>query len=222
MGSSSWDTSVFVPKSPRIVVPIVPERPPWRGRASIRSASKAHPGCLYLASQNFLLDVRRFCCSLPAHSQNMNERLSIRPGQKGSDFPVFRLRFAFLGQLVKSPGRRPSRPDLSIQVALSDSHIADIYPWGWIIKKKGLRGCSSRRNRLSALGFHCPGVPREAMKLPSSLVRMRDRPRVVLPCVRDEGRALHLISSHLGTRSRSGGMAEVLKGVRERGNECAA
>ena len=53
MGPSSWDTSVFVPKSPRIVVPIVPERPPWRGRASIRSALEAHPGCLYLASLNF-------------------------------------------------------------------------------------------------------------------------------------------------------------------------
>lgn len=87
---------------------------------------------------------------------------------------------------------------------------------GPIIEKKGLRGWSSRRSRLPALWFRCPGVPREAMRLSSSLVRMRDRARVVLPCVRDEGRAMRLISSHLGTRSRSGGKAEVLKGPRGR------
>lgn len=91
-----------------------------------------------------------------------------------------------------------------------------------IIEKKGLRGWSSRCSHLSALWFRCPGVPREAMKLPSSLVRMRDRARVVLPYVRDEGRAMRLISSHLGKRCRSGGKAEVLKGPRERGNKCAA
>ena len=87
---------------------------------------------------------------------------------------------------------------------------------GPIIEKKGLRGWSSCRSHLSALWFRCPGVPREAMKFSSSLVRMRDRARVVLPCVRDEGRAMRLISSHLGTRSRSGGKAEILKGPRER------
>ena len=86
MGPSSWDTSVFVPKPPRIVVPIVPERPPWRGRASIRSASKAYHGCLSLASLNFLIDVHRFCCSLPVHSRSMDERLSIRPGHGGAIF----------------------------------------------------------------------------------------------------------------------------------------
>lgn len=82
---------------------------------------------------------------------------------------------------------------------------------GPIIEKKGLRGWSSRCSHLSALWFRCPGVPREAMKFSSSLVRMRDRARVVLPCVRDEGRAMRLISSHLGTRSRSGGMGRVVK-----------
>ena len=87
---------------------------------------------------------------------------------------------------------------------------------GPIIEKKGLRGWSSRCSHLSALWFRCPGVPREAMKFSSSLVRMRDRARVVLPCVRDGGRAMRLISSHLGTRSRSGGKAEILKGPRER------
>ena len=91
-----------------------------------------------------------------------------------------------------------------------------------IVEKKRLRGWSPRRSHLSTLWFRCLGVPREAMNFSSSLVRMRDRARVVLPCVRDEGRAMRLISSHLGTRSRSGGKAEVLKGPRERGNKCAA
>ena len=67
-----------------------------------------------------------------------------------------------------------------------------------IIEKKGLRGWSPRRSHLSALWFRCLGVPREAMNFSSSLVRMRGRARVVLPCVRDEGRAMRLISSILG------------------------
>lgn len=85
-----------------------------------------------------------------------------------------------------------------------------------IIEKKGLHGWSSRRSHLSALWFRCPGVLREAINFSSSLVRIRDRARVVLPCVRDKGRAMRLISPHLGTRSRSGGKAEVLKWPRER------
>ena len=87
---------------------------------------------------------------------------------------------------------------------------------GPIIEKKWLRGWSSRRSRLSALWFRCPGVPRETINFSSSLVRTRDRARVVLPCVRDEGRAMRPISFHLGTRSGSGGKDEVLKGPRER------
>ena len=93
---------------------------------------------------------------------------------------------------------------------------------GPIIEKKGLRSWFSRRSHLSALWLRCHSVPREAVKLPSSLVRMRDRARFVLPCVRDEGRALRLISSYLGVKSRSGGMTEVPIGARERGNECDA
>ena len=99
MGPSSWDTSVFVPKPPRIVVPIVPERPPWRGRASIRSASKAHPGCLSLASLNFLIDVRRFCRSLPVRCQNADERNSVAPDQKSAAFSSL---FVF-GRLSQKP-----------------------------------------------------------------------------------------------------------------------
>ena len=91
-----------------------------------------------------------------------------------------------------------------------------------IIEKEGLRGWSPLRSHLSALWFRCLGVPREAMNFSSSLVRMRGRARVVLPCVRDEGRAMRLISSHFGIRGRSGGKAEVLKGPRERGDKCAA
>lgn len=72
-------------------------------------------------------------------------------------------------------------------MAFSDSHIAAIYPWGWIIEKKGLRGWSSRRNHLSALWFRCSGVLREAMKLLSSLAQMRDRTRVVYPACETRG-----------------------------------
>ena len=64
----------------------VPKRPPWRGRASIRSALEAHPGCLYLASLNCLIDVRRFCRSLPARCQNADERIPVAPGQKSAAF----------------------------------------------------------------------------------------------------------------------------------------
>ena len=88
---------------------------------------------------------------------------------------------------------------------------------GPIIEKKGLRGWCSRRSHLSALWFRCPGVPREAINFSSSLVRMRDRARVVLPCVRDEGRAMRLISSHLETRGDEVAEWEELPNEREVG-----
>lgn len=47
------------------------------------------------------------------------------------------LRFVFLGQLVKSPGRRPLRTYQSIQAVLSDSHIDDFCPRGADFREKG-------------------------------------------------------------------------------------
>ena len=100
-------------------------------------------------------------------------------------------RLAGRGGLLRGQIRASSRR--------SWTHISPIsIHEGPIIEKKGLRGWSPRRSHLSALWFRCLGVPREAMNFSSSLVRMRGRARVVLPCVRDEGRAMRLISSILG------------------------
>lgn len=62
----------------------------------ICGGSSAIIGAPSAASPNFMLDVRRFCCSLPAYFRCVDEHTSIRPGQRGA---------AFLGFVVFGPVR---------------------------------------------------------------------------------------------------------------------
>ena len=52
----------------------------------ICGGSSAIIGVPSAASTSFLLDVRRFCCSLPAYFRYVDKRTSIRPGQRGAAF----------------------------------------------------------------------------------------------------------------------------------------
>ena len=60
------------------------------------------------------------------------------------------LRLVFSGQLVKSPGHRPSMTYLSIQVVLSDSHIDDFCPRGADFREEGVLRSKARAVRPSA------------------------------------------------------------------------
>ena len=98
----------------------------------------------------------------------------------------FRLRFAFLGKFVKSPGRRLSRPDLSIQVALSGSYIADINPWGGLSRR---RGCAVGPRVVTTCQPSGSTVQasHERLDRPPSLARMRDGTRLVYPACETRG-----------------------------------
>lgn len=205
--------------------------------------------------RNYLIDVRRFCRSLPVRCQNADERISVAPGQKTAAFSshfVFGClsqKPAHIGLKVIKDGscRRGQQSPIcedslppSVRLNSSKARVADCR--GQIRDPGGALGLTyhrrlSMRSRLSKRRgcAVCPRVAttrRPLIPLPQRPARGYETPLVTgsdagqntgcLSCVRDEGRALRLISSHLGTRSRSGGMAEVLKGARERGNECAA
>lgn len=60
------------------------------------------------------------------------------------------LRLVFSGQLVKSPGHRPSMTYLSIQAVLSDSHIDDFCPRGADFREEGVLRSKARVVRPSA------------------------------------------------------------------------
>ena len=70
--------------------------PKVSGRTPIYGVPRAIVGVPSAASSNFLLDVRRFCRGLLVHCRFVDERVSIRPGQRGA---------AFLGFVVFGPVR---------------------------------------------------------------------------------------------------------------------
>lgn len=81
------------------------------------------------------------------------------------------LRFVFLGQLVKSPGRRPLRTYQSIQAVLSDSHIDDFCPRGADFREEGVLRSKARVAHVSA-GPRVPLLRRPARCREASLMSL--------------------------------------------------